>query len=54
MAGREYTPQEISAIILKRLKEIAETRLGQAVRKAVITVPAYFSTPSAEATARGR
>jgi molecular chaperone DnaK len=50
MAGREYTPQEISAIILKRLKEIAETRLGQAVRKAVITVPAYFSDTQRQAT----
>jgi molecular chaperone DnaK len=50
MAGNEYTPQEISAIILKRLKEIAETRLGHAVRKAVITVPAYFSDTQRQAT----
>jgi molecular chaperone DnaK len=50
MAGREYTPQEISAIILKRLKEIAEKSLGRPVRKAVITVPAYFSDTQRQAT----
>jgi molecular chaperone DnaK (HSP70) len=50
LAGQEYTPQEISAIILKRLKHIAERRLGRSVRKAVITVPAYFSDDQRQAT----
>ena len=50
MGERDYTPQEISAIILKRLKEIAERRLGRPVRKAVITVPAYFSDTQRQAT----
>ena len=50
MAGRDYTPQEISAIILRRLKEIAEQRLGRQVTKAVITVPAYFSDTQRQAT----
>jgi molecular chaperone DnaK (HSP70) len=50
MAGHDYTPQEISAIILKRLKEIAEHRLDRPVRKAVITVPAYFSDTQRQAT----
>jgi molecular chaperone DnaK len=50
MAGQDYRPQEISAIILKRLKEIAEHRLGQPVAKAVITVPAYFSDIQRQAT----
>ena len=50
MAGRDYMPQEISAIILKRLKDIAECRLGRPVHKAVITVPAYFSDTQRQAT----
>jgi molecular chaperone DnaK len=50
MAGTEYTPQEISAIILRRLKEIANHQLGRAVSKAVITVPAYFSDAQRQAT----
>ena len=50
LAEKEYSPQEISAIVLKRLKEIAEQRLGRPVRKAVITVPAFFSDAQRQAT----
>ena len=50
LGGLEYAPQEISAIILKRLKAIAEHRLQQPVCKAVITVPAYFSDIQRRAT----
>lgn len=50
LAGQQYTPQEISAIILKRLKAIAESDLGHPVQKAVITVPAYFSDAQRQAT----
>ena len=50
LGEREYTPQEISAIILSRLKEIAQARLGLPIRKAVITVPAYFSDTQRQAT----
>ncbi|MBD9356998.1 Hsp70 family protein [Methylomonas albis] len=50
MAGQTYTPQEISAIILKRLKSIAEAYVGRPIAKAVITVPAYFSDAQRQAT----
>jgi molecular chaperone DnaK (HSP70) len=50
MAGAAYSPQEISAIILKRLKAMAEAHLKQPVSKAVITVPAYFNDAQRQAT----
>jgi molecular chaperone DnaK len=49
--GKTYTPQEISALILRKLKEDAEEMLGQEINDAVVTVPAYFNSAQRGATA---
>src|SRR5688572_6658421 len=49
--GRAYTPQEVSALILRKLKEDAEEAMGREIRDAVITVPAYFHSAQRGATA---
>ena len=50
LAGQEYLPEEISALILRHIKEAAEARFGTRIEQAVITVPAYFSDDQRKAT----
>src|ERR1700741_4592745 len=51
--GKTYSPSQVSAFILQKMKETAEAHLGQKVEQAVITVPAYFNEPTAAALAYG-
>ncbi|MFA5133969.1 MAG: molecular chaperone DnaK [Patescibacteria group bacterium] len=50
LGGKEYTPQEVSAMILQKLKNDAEEKLGEKIEEAVITVPAYFDDSQRQAT----
>jgi molecular chaperone DnaK len=50
MSGKEYTPQEISAMILQKLKADAEEKIGEKITEAIITVPAYFDDSQRQAT----
>src|SRR5438309_8947032 len=50
MGGREYSPPEVSAMILQKLKADAEAKLGEKITQAVITVPAYFNDAQRQAT----
>ncbi len=50
MSGKEYSPQEISAMVLQKLKEDAEAKTGEKITEAIITVPAYFDDSQRQAT----